>query len=108
MKQRFNTFKNNQKALLKEQGKFNYTMRQMRWILPLALAAFVVMSGVDGAFAQEPNALNIDTENMTTQLFQGANIIIAALGTVMFLLAGFKLGGVLIRGIVDTIGGIKF
>lgn len=108
MKQRFNTFKNNQKALIQEQGKLNYMMLQMRWFIPLALAAFVIMSGVDGAFAQETQELNIDTENMTTQLFQGANIIIAALGTVMFLLAGFKLGGVLIRGIVDTIGGIKF
>jgi hypothetical protein len=46
---------------------------------------------------------------MTTDgLFRGANIIIAALGAVMFLLAGFKLGGILIRGIVDAIGGIRF
>lgn len=108
MKQRFNQFKQEQQALLAKQGKLHYTIRQLRWLVPLALAAFVVMSGVESTFAQEPNALNIDTENMTTQLFQGANIIIAALGTVMFLLAGFKLGGVLIRGIVDTIGGIKF
>lgn len=78
--------------------------RYLPYILPvLALALAFAMA--PGAFAQ---TLDIDTDAMTTDLFRGANIIIAALGAVMFLLAGFKLGGILIRGIVDAIGNIRF
>jgi len=75
-------------------------------VVPMFAAMFMFVA-VSPSFAQEVQ-LEIDTTAMTTDLFRGANIIIAALGAVMFLLAGFKLGGILIRGIVDAIGGIRF
>lgn len=80
----------------------------IRYGIPALMVALVLLSGTGHAFAQETVTLDIDTDAMTTDLFRGANIIIAALGAVMFLLAGFKLGGILIRGIVDAIGGIRF
>jgi protein-S-isoprenylcysteine O-methyltransferase Ste14 len=79
----------------------------IRYGIPALMLAVVLMGVVTPAFAQE-TTLDIDTDAMTNDLFRGANIIIAALGAVMFLLAGFKLGGILIRGIVDAIGGIRF
>lgn len=79
----------------------------IRYGIPALMLALVLVSPVMAAFAQE-TTLDIDTDAMTNDLFRGANIIIAALGAVMFLLAGFKLGGILIRGIVDAIGGIRF
>ena len=82
-------------------------MPTLRLAVPLFMLALVLMGAVVPAFAQEVT-LDIDTNQMTNDLFRGANIIIAALGAVMFLLAGFKLGGILIRGIVDAIGGIRF
>ena len=81
-------------------------MQYLPYVLP-ALMAAVFLASASGTFAQEIT-LDIDTTEMTNRLFEGANIIIAALGAVMFLLAGFKLGGILIRGIVDAIGGIRF
>lgn len=81
-------------------------MQYLPYIIPaMMFALFLASAG--GSFAQEIT-LDIDTTEMTNRLFEGANIIIAALGAVMFLLAGFKLGGILIRGIVDAIGGIRF
>lgn len=64
------------------------------------------VGGIDDV-TSEP-CLNIDPTTLTGGLFQGANIIIAALGTIMFLLAGFALGGGLLKGIVKSIGGISF
>jgi hypothetical protein len=81
-------------------------MKWLPYILPVLVAAFF-MATAGGTFAQEVT-LDIDTTEMTSRLFEGANIISAALGAVMFLLAGFKLGGILIRGIVDAISGIRF
>ncbi len=81
-------------------------IKWLPYVLP-ALVAAVFLATASGTFAQAIT-LDIDTAEMTNRLFEGANIIIAALGAVMFLLAGFKLGGILIRGIVDAIGGIRF
>lgn len=59
------------------------------------------------SFAQVPS-LNLDPDTLVTGLFNGANIILAVLGGIMFLLAGFKLGGILLRGIVDAVSNIRF
>ncbi len=75
-------------------------------VVPVLVFLFLFVA-VSPTFAQDVT-LDIDTDEMKNGLFNGANIIIAALGTVMFLLAGFKLGGILIRGIVDAIGTIRF
>lgn len=80
--------------------------KSLPYVIPVLVMLFLFVA-VSPTFAQETQ-LEIDTDAMTTDLFRGANIIIAALGAVMFLLAGFKLGGILIRGIVDAIGGIRF
>lgn len=91
-----------------EYAKKNPLQVAIRYGIPALMLALVIMGTVTPAFAQETTTLNIDTDAMTNDLFRGANIVIAALGAVMFLLAGFKLGGILIRGIVDAIGGIRF
>ncbi|MCP4428892.1 MAG: hypothetical protein GY803_30785 [Chloroflexi bacterium] len=80
----------------------------LRVAIPVLMLALVFMGAVPSFAQTEPPTLELDTDQMITGLFEGANIIIAALGAVMFLLAGFKLGGILIRGIVDAIGGIRF
>jgi hypothetical protein len=69
--------------------------------------ALLVMSVVP-AFAQDPVTLDLDADALTNGLFTGANIIIAALGTILFILAGFKLGGGILRSIVDAVSGRFF
>lgn len=91
---------------VKAQVTRDNVMKYLPYILP-ALVAALMFATAGSSFAQEVT-LDIDTSEMTSRLFEGANIIIAALGAVMFLLAGFKLGGILIRGIVDAISGIRF
>jgi hypothetical protein len=87
---------------------YNWMKAHSRYILPIALAAFFVLVAVEPSFAASAPTLDLDPDVVTAGLFDGANIILAALGAIMFLLAGFKLGGVLLRGIVDAIGGIRF
>lgn len=85
-----------------------YLLRQVRIGLPLFVFVTVFLL-VGPAAAQDPTpvALDIDPTTMTNGLFSGANIIIAALGAVMFMLAGFKLGGSLLRGIVSSVSNVK-
>jgi len=100
----FKTIKN--KALWVRQNPKQAAIKALPIVIPVFVAMFLFVA-VPASYAQEVT-LDIDTDAMTNDLFRGANIIIAALGAVMFLLAGFKLGGILIRGIVDAIGGIRF
>jgi len=76
-------------------------------IVGLFVASLLVLN-VTGAFAADPTpSLNIDTDAMVAGLMEGANIILAALGVVMFLLIGMKLGGVIIRAISSAIDGLR-
>lgn len=85
--------------------------RVVRVIIPVVMMGLMLFLAVSPSFAQDPVAtveLEIDPTTLTNQLFTGANIVIGALGLIMFLLAGFRLGGTLLRGIVDAVGGIRF
>lgn len=97
----------------KEQKKFRadrrgYVVATFTRILPILVAVAVLVLAVAPAAAQEPVTLDLDATELTNGLFNGANIIIAALGAIMFLMAGFRLGGILLRGIVNAVGNIKF
>lgn len=83
-----------------------YVLAQLRLALPIALALFLFVL-VPLAAAQDPVELELDPVEMTNGLFSGANIIIAALGAIMFMLAGFKLGGALLKGIVSSVSNVK-
>lgn len=85
-----------------------YAVDTFKRILPILVVMAVFALAVAPAAAQDPVTLDLDAEELTNGLFNGANIIIAALGAIMFLMAGFRLGGILLRGIVNAVGNIKF
>lgn len=85
-----------------------YAVATFTRILPILVVMAVFALGVAPAAAQDPVTLDLDATELTNGLFNGANIIIAALGAIMFLMAGFRLGGILLRGIVNAVGNIKF
>ena len=86
-----------------------YVANKMRVVLPVLMVMMLFAAVVAPSFAQDPApTLDLDAEEITDGLFSGANIIIGALGAIMFLLAGFSLGGILLRGIVSAIGRVKF
>lgn len=89
---------------------FNWLRANARFIMPVLLAVVFLAVSVGTTMAAAPGSvtLELDPEALTDGLFTGANIIIAALGAIMFLMAGFKLGGMLLRGIIDAVGGIRF
>lgn len=64
------------------------------------LFAFVLLAApVAATFAQSTTTLEINSSDITNNLFTGANIIIGALLAVVMLVAGFKFG----RGILEDI-----
>ncbi len=81
-------------------------VKNYKWLVPVMLAVALLAAPVANTFAQTAT-LDLDANTMTTNLFQGANIIIVALGAVMFLLAGFKLGTALLHGILNIVGNIR-
>ena len=79
-------------------------------VLPVLAVVVALAAGAGPAFAQTSvptNTLMIDTTMITSGLFQGANIMILALGAVIFLMAGFKFGAQLMQGILRLIGNIS-
>jgi len=72
-----------------------------------ALVAFVLVLvlalALPAAAQVSTDTLDLDPDELTSGLFTGANIIIAALGAIMFVLAGFKLGGQLLKAIMDAV-----
>lgn len=87
-----------------------YVSRNRALLIPMFLFGLFFLN-VAGAFAApppaEPATLNLDTEMIQTGLFQGANIILGALGVVMFLMIGMKFGGIIIRAISSAIDGLR-
>lgn len=65
-----------------------------------------VSPGVDD-ISGDP-CLLLDGTTLTEGLFSGANVIIVALGAIMFLLAGFMLGGNILTSVVGIISRFKF
>ncbi len=93
--------------------KISRKMAPARRYLPVLVAVFVLAAmTVSTAAAQAPTpttaTLELDSTSLTNGLFTGANIIIAALGAIMFILAGFKLGGQILRSIVDAVSSRLF
>lgn len=86
--------------------RYGYVVREVRRFLPIALFLSVVFFATLPTFAQEP-IIDIDPDVIIEYLLMGANVIIGAVGLIMFLIAGFKLGGVLLRAIVDTVANIR-
>ena len=93
-------------AALFRKDKKAYCIGLVKLALPIALFVTVFLLAGPAA-AQDPVALELDPTEMTNGLFSGANIIIAALGAIMFMLAGFKLGGALLKGIVSSVSNVK-
>jgi hypothetical protein len=82
---------------------------QIPWktIVPVLVAVALFAVVVTPSFAQT-TTLNLDTQELQNGLFSGANIIIGALAGIMFLLAGFRFGGTILRMIIDTVTGFRF
>lgn len=74
----------------------------------VALFLFALLTtGVQMANAQVPT-LAVDPDALQTGLFTGANIILIALGGIVFLLIGFSFGGKILRAISDFIQRFSF
>lgn len=71
-------------------------------------AALFYMGGYGSATAYGANALNINSAVITNGLFEGANIIIGALGAVVFLLIGFTFGAKILSAIGAFVQRISF
>lgn len=76
----------------------------MKKFLIVLVVIVAVLAMVMPAAAQvSTDTLDLDADELTSGLFTGANIIIAALGAIMFILAGFRLGGQILRSIIDAV-----
>lgn len=71
----------------------------MAWAFALALLA----APMAATFAQSTTTLEINSSDITNNLFTGANIIIGALLAVVMLVAGFKFGRGILEDIVSSI-----
>lgn len=74
---------------------------RIRYVVPvLVLAVMVVAAGA--ASAQVPT-LALDTAELQSGLFEGANIILVALSAIMFLLAGLAFGRNILNAIINAV-----
>ena len=79
-------------------------------VLPVLAVVVALAAGAGPAFAQASvptDTLVLDADMVTSGLFQGANIMIMVLGTIIFLLAGFKFGVSIMQGILRLISNIS-
>ena len=76
--------------------------------LAVFAAAVVYMASYGTATAYGANSLNINADTITDGLFDGANIIIGALGAVVFLLIGFTFGAKILAAIGAFVQRISF
>lgn len=94
-----------------------------RWLfVALFLALTLVASSGNASASFDPNieydltagimmtvpTLAVNGDTMQTGLFTGANIILVALGGIVFLLIGFSFGGKILRAISDFIQRFSF
>lgn len=111
-------FLKTQLVLLKQNPK-GYMVKNSR-VLLVALFLFALVGNfavapqatyaqcVDGSDPDGNPCLDIDADTLTSQIFDGANIIVAALGGIVFLIVGLRFGGNLLRGIGDAISNFRF
>lgn len=77
-----------------------------RKLLVIVALALVLTFIASPAFAQTPPAiptLAIDADTLQSGLFEGANIILVALGAVMFIIIGMTFGGRILSAIQSAI-----
>lgn len=77
-------------------------------LLAAFVFGFVYMGSYGTATAYGANSLNINSTVITNGLFEGANIIIGALGAVVFLLIGFTFGAKILAAIGAFVQRIAF
>ena len=76
----------------------------------LLLVVLLVATSATAAFAQttpSTDTLDLDSTTILPNLFQGANIILLALGAIVFLMAGFTFGVTILKGLMRIIGNLK-
>jgi hypothetical protein len=76
-------------------------MRKNFFIVSLVVVLLLALAVP--AFAQSTTTLDITTDNITPNLFLGANIMITALLAVMMLIAGFGFGLMVLKKIVSSV-----
>ena len=81
---------------------------QTALVLAVFMAGVVYMATYGTATAYGANSLNINATTITNGLFDGANIIIGALGAVVFLLIGFTFGAKILAAIGAFVQRISF
>ena len=79
-----------------------------RMVVLLVVVLLLVTAVPTFAQSVSTTTLQIDQNLILPNLFQGANIILVALGAVVFLMAGFTFGVMVLRGILRVVGNIKF
>lgn len=104
-----------------KKSPYQYAVKHGNVALVLALVfvfAFTAFVPVGNVMAQdcvdgqttdptpEP-CLEVDADEMTADIFAGANIILVALGGIFFLVIGLSFGGMLIKFIGNAILGFK-
>jgi len=67
-----------------------------------------IIFGAMFILAQAVPTLALDSATVQTGLFEGANIVVGALGAIVFLLIGFQFGSSILRAISSYIGGLRF
>ena len=77
-------------------------------VVAVFLAGVVYMGTYGTATAYGANTLNINSATITDGLFEGANIVIGALGAVVFLLIGFTFGAKILSAIGAFVQRISF
>lgn len=80
----------------------------MKRYFVIALVVVMALVMVVPSFAQTPvPTLALDSNQMQSGLFTGANIILVALGGVLFLIIGMTFGGKIIGMIQNAISNVK-
>jgi len=81
-----------------------------RWIAVMAVVAFALAVSTVGAYAQTPvplPTLALDPTVLTNGLFTGANIILVALGGIVFMLVGLAFGGKILDAVRNMVQGLR-
>ncbi len=74
----------------------------------VALALGILVFSAVAAFAQTPiPTLALDPDVVTTGLFSGANIILVALGGIIFLIIGLSFGGKILEAVRNMVQGLR-
>ncbi len=89
-------------------SRFQKFIEAHRIIPVLAVLAFALAVSGASAHAQTPMpTLALQADVLTSGLFTGANIILLALGGIVFLLVGLAFGGKILDAIRNMVQGLR-